>query len=171
MSDKKFRAIERKIANLVNKERIARRLSPLVEELRLSVFNRGHAQYCADLGSLNHDFAQQRVTQFSDDIIIPEYGQGAYFPGSYDVTTIVGFGENVAGYYLSESQEASFLAQDDAIGTISESFLSRELVVGWLNSPNHFANIIETSWSFSGIGTAYSPETKLFVAVQIFIIN
>lgn len=167
MNDKVLMELENACFRLCNRERVARRVEPLLNEQRLSFYNRGHALYCCNAGYSNHDFFSERVLEFAEVTMIPEYGITGHSPGSTDFYLPVSVGENVAMVEYSEGV-ASFLATAENISAGFAMTLVSPFVTAWINSPGHFAGLIDRNWNVSGLGIAYIPESRLACAVQIF---
>lgn len=43
-----------------------------------------------------------------------------------------------------------------------------DLVTGWVNSPEHYANLINAEYSLTGVAVSFDKATKRIYAVQIF---
>ncbi len=58
------------------------------------------------------------------------------------------------------------------MGTGSEEDLptiAREAISGWMNSPGHRANILNTSFTHLGVGAYYDPQRGAYYLTQVFI--
>ena len=139
-----------------------------MNEQRLSVYNRSHAEYCCSVGYSNHDQFVQRVRIFLEDVIVPEYGISGYAAGSSDWLVPIAVAEIVAMHEYSD-EIAEMLASATTIAPPLAKSLMRPLVVSWLNSPGHFGGLIDRVYNVSGLGVAFDPESKLACAVQIFL--
>ena len=77
-----------------------------------------------------------------------------------------GLGENIAQYYLYSS--ATYLAGVEIrrnYYTLNK--LAAEIVDGWMNSPGHRENILNTRYDRAGIGVAVDAEEAVY-ATQNF---
>lgn len=123
---------QRKVAELVNHERIANGLRPLLYSRQLSEVANRRAEELAQMGTIQH----VRPDGSSYDTIYGEYGLSLSL-----------WGENTARYY----QTPYTVMYGDGIGG-----------KGWMNSSSHYANIMKSGYVFIGIGVTTDSSGKLY---------
>ncbi len=74
-------------------------------------------------------------------------------------------GENIAEIKNDAGWVPSLLT---VAARYSASDLSNEFVTGWLNSPEHRANILNSHYRRTGVALAVSPDGRRIVATQLF---
>ena len=143
--------LERRVHDLINKERRERKLAPLADDDRLSRVARGHSQ----------DMAKR---QFFDHVN-PEgldptaRGRRAGYECRKVRGNIIreGLGENLyqGSLYLRIRIEDGQRFYD----WNSAEKIAKQSVDGWMNSPGHRRNILEARYSRTGVGVAVSGDT------------
>lgn len=134
-----------KIENLIyeqtNEARKENGLPPLRYDSQLSTLARSHSQDMLDNNFFDHtnlqgedptDRAKRMGVQYIVDF------------GSYEQ---VGIGENIGNTPVATNVEGCGI-------TNSEGLLSDCAMTGWLNSPGHRANILDSSYNVLGVGVA-----------------
>lgn len=121
--------VEREIIKLVNAERTAKGLSALAADTKLAAIGRAHSK-----DMLNNDyFSHTNLSGCSSSCRVTAAGY------AWQAT-----GENIftmSGYDLSAKETA------------------RYMVEGWMDSPGHLANILNSTYTNHGVGLAISGKT------------
>lgn len=74
-----------------------------------------------------------------------------------------GFAQRVARFSFVYSAAGENLARCPDTGKPSEC-----AVTGWIKSPDHEQNLVNSEWTLCGIGTAQSPNERSFFLTQLF---
>jgi uncharacterized protein YkwD len=129
--------IEKEIFNLVNEEREKMGLNQLRYDEKLADVARLHSRNMIEQDFFSHEDPERHGPQERIEINYPEI-------------MARGFGENI-GYTHGENEEA----------------VANNLMVSWMDSPEHRANIL--SDQFSHIGVGVKPDGSRYYATQKFI--
>ena len=148
--------LENRLFELVNAQRVNYGLKPLKRSAKLSIIARGHSE---DMARRNY------ISHYTPEGLSPtDRANKAGFK-----TTIVykdrirkGVGENIAMHQdgIEENGIKRYFLK-----SVDEP--AKLLVDGWMNSPEHKANILNTDYTMAGMGVAVSKEKKV-LATQMF---
>lgn len=128
-------AIEKKILELINKERRKRRLDELSWDSRLAGLARSYSGKMARENFFGHrDSKGNSLVDRARE---------------YNIKNWSGLGENL---YFSKGI-------DDPTSSA---------VTGWLKSPGHRANLLNSSWTTTGIGIAKAKDGRIYIT-QVFM--
>ncbi len=131
--------LEHHIKSLVDSVRVAHELLPLSNDKILYQAADFHAKYLQPKKDIGHYETDAKMKTPQDRV--NHFGGTEYLAG-----------ENVLRYGLKGSYEAT----------------AREMVEGWVNSPGHYANIIEPRYVATGLAVRKHPKTGFYIAVQVF---
>lgn len=155
----RLEALEKRIHELVNKERKKRGLNSLGWSSELSRIARLHSRDMASKNYFSHydlegrNF-EHRYTRWGFACRIP-MGKGRYTLG----------GENLFQNNLYDS--VTYIRNLGATRTVydwnSLEQIARSTVSGWMKSPGHRKNILQPFWKTEGIGIAVSPDDKVLI--------
>ncbi|MCO4760301.1 MAG: CAP domain-containing protein [Myxococcales bacterium] len=150
-------AIAQRVHQEVNRVRQRHRLKPLRWDGRLSVVAHGHSRdmlrrdYFAHTAPGGADFSK-RYSRANYVCRVPLTSR-SYLTG----------GENLALTH----HNARFIVYSDGrkqpAGFRSPAEVARRVVVGWLNSPGHRANLLKPHWRQEGIGVAIGADGRIWV--------
>lgn len=131
--------LEHLIKTQVDSVRKAHGLQPLVNDSILYVAAQDHANYLSKEKTISH-YQKDKVKH------TPQNRADFYGAKHYLV------GENVLSYPLENTYIAT----------------ARKMVLGWVNSPGHFKNIITPEYQITGLAIARHPASGNIIAVQKF---
>lgn len=127
---------ERRIFDFTNVERVKRGLKPLIYEDGMADLARRHSRNMATFEFFAHEDREGMTVGARKDKYYPQI-------------LITSIGENLAFYDVS-----------------TKRFNASEIVVGWMNSPGHRANILDPQYTHLGVGVVL-VDTRLY-ATQNF---
>jgi uncharacterized protein YkwD len=152
--------LERRVHDLINKERLGHKLMALAFDERLSKIARGHSQ---DMAS--HDFFSHTNGEGQD---ATARGKLAGFTCRKQIarnTFSEGLGENLFQDNLYSRIRISGNERSYDWNTLED--IAAHSLKGWMNSPGHRRNILETNYGQTGIGIAVSDDDKVYIT-QLF---
>ncbi len=76
-------------------------------------------------------------------------------------------GENIIKTYLNKPLEREKVKPKNYINKTYED-LANDFVIGWINSPKHYANILTEDYQITGLAISVNPKKDLIYAVQKF---
>jgi len=158
--DIRISSLERRVHDLINKERLDHELAALVSDERLSKIARGHSQ---DMAA--RDFFSHTNPEGQD---ATARGKLAGFTCRKQVarnTFSEGLGENLFQDNLYSRIRISGNERSYDWNTREE--LAAHSLKGWMNSPGHRRNILEKNYGQTGVGIAVSDDDKVYVT-QLF---
>lgn len=118
-------SVEARIVELVNSERVAAGLQPLTVDTRLQSAARQHSTEMLELRYFSHYSPTKGLTNPEDRV---------YRTGISDAVV----GENIAVHSVDGNSEE----------------VARQLMIQWMNSPAHKANILKPEFTHLGVGIA-----------------
>ena len=131
-----------------------------MEDSAISDIARMHSQNMADLDVLSHDIGGKNPT---DRALDSGYDCRAYFPdGSYTY----GLGENIAKYprvrewYVTHSSARLVTFHSPGFFYRNSRSMAYGLVIGWMGSPGHMQNILDSDYRRIGVGVAIQQNEK-----------
>ena len=143
--------LEQQINTLINSERRANALIPLVPNASLSKVARSHSQNMVNRGYFNHvdpdgkgPGDRLRIAGYSCPNM---YGENIFQNNLYTRVTIRG---NQRLYDWNSLNE-----------------IAASTVKGWMSSPGHRRNILEKDYLHTGIGVAFAANGQVFIT-QVF---
>lgn len=139
----------------VDSVREAHGLEVLANDSILYVAARHHAEYLGELDRLSH-FEMEY-----DSLKTPQL-RGRYFGA--DSRYLIG--ENVAKGFHNKVVSSKRSREGNYVGTYAE--VAREIVIGWVNSPGHYRNMITPGYEVTGVSIFIHPEDSSVFAVQKF---
>jgi len=157
--DIKISDLEQRVHVLVNKERAGRKLAGLRFDDKLARIARTHSQDMARRNFFDH------VNPDGQDPTAR--GEAAGYTCekvSGDLVT-VGLAENIF--------QGNLYSRVRTVGTQksyewnSADEIAAESLTGWMNSPGHRRNIVETTYIKTGIGIAIARDDKVYIT-QVF---
>lgn len=147
------RFLEHRIKEGIDSVRVAHGLTRLYNDSILYVAAAYHAGYLFKRGELSHDepeFPDRKTPQLRAEY----FGARNY-----------GVGENIAYTYAG-------MPVKNKKGTthVSTTYrqVANDLVIGWVNSPGHFRNMLTPEYNATGLAVYADPETGRIYAVQKF---
>lgn len=152
-------ALEQRIHQLANHERVKRGLTPLAWNPVVQQVARRHSRdmarrhYFAHLSPEGHDLAyrysqQGFVCQIQVGSAVYMGSENIYETSLYEARDYVG--EVVTRTYWKDLEN-----------------IAQTIVKGWMSSPTHRRNLLEPSWQTHGIGVAISGDDRVY-ATQDF---
>ena len=146
--------IERLVIEFTNKERIGAGLRPLRHDVAISKIARSHSENMARLGLMSHDIGGRGPT---DRALNAGYNCRAY---SGDGSYTYGLSENVAEHPRVVEWMGWGTSYRPVDFSQDAGAMARELVDGWMSSPGHRKNILDSDSRRIGVGVAIreSPE-------------
>ena len=146
--------IERLVIEFTNKERISAGLRSLRHDVAISKIARSHSENMARLGLLSHDIGGRGPT---DRALAAGYNCRAY---SGDGSYTYGLSENVAEHPRVVKWMGWGTSYRPVDFSQDAGAMARELVDGWMSSPGHRKNILDSDSRRIGVGVAIreSPE-------------
>ncbi len=150
-------AVESEIHRLTNEERVQRSVRALSYDPSLASIARGHS---GDMAQFNY-FAHNNLLGQSP---IDRGAQAGYACrkdyGSYYTE---GIAENIfqTSLYSSYTTTLGGLVVSRDYRTMEE--IASQIVDGWMDSPGHRRNILETSYDQEGIGVVVTADEKVYV--------
>lgn len=146
--------LEKSIHALVNRERAAKGLQPLVWDAKLAAIARGHSADMSRRGYFAH--ASPEGANFD-----ARYA-GARYRCHVPVGDVVhGGAENIARDDLWA--KITTLGDRKVYDWHSEDELAKRTVGGWMKSPGHRANILTPHWLHEGLGVRVTRDLKVYV--------
>jgi len=157
-----YRAIEKDVHRLVNRERTDRRLPPLTWVDSLRTLSLVHSRDMRDRDFFGHTSPDGETVNDRADML------GLYCR-RIDGNTVYGFGENLykATLYVQYQdfyEDDQFLRREYEWKT--EAGIAQEIVDGWMNSPGHRQNILTKGYDVEAIGIVADRER--FYVTQVF---
>jgi uncharacterized protein YkwD len=152
--------LERRVHDLINKERIDHELTVLAFDERLSAIARGHSHDMASRGFFSHTNPEGRDATAR--------GKLAGFTCRKQIarnTFSEGLGENLFQDNLYSRIRISGNERSYDWNTLEE--IAAHSLKGWMNSPGHRRNILEKNYGQAGIGIAVSDDDKVYIT-QLF---
>lgn len=152
-------ALEQRIHELINKERIDKKLKPLQFEVKLSSIARAHSADMARRKFFNHVNPDGRGPT--------ERGERASYTCRKDFGShfAEGLAENLYQGNLYSSVRTRGTQKTYAWNSLEE--IAKQGVAGWMKSTGHRKNILEKNYDREGIGVAISSDDKVYVT-QMF---
>lgn len=147
-------ALELRIHELINKERVALGLTVLEWQPGLLAIARGHSADMATRGYFAHNSPEGE--SFSG-----RYVRGGFTCEIRIENTIYLGGENLFKNNFYDSWE-----EVNGVRTYKWNSLERvaaTTVYGWMQSPGHRANILKPYWRSEAIGIAYSSDDRIYI--------
>ena len=150
-------AVELEIHRLTNEERVQHSVTALSYDPSLASIARGHSGDMAQLDYFGHEnFLGQTP---SDRAAKAGYGCRKDY-GSY-------YSEGIAENIFQTSLYSSYTTTPGGL-VVSRDYMTMEeiaaqIVEGWMDSPGHRENILDSSYEKEGIGVAVSAEEKVYI--------
>jgi uncharacterized protein YkwD len=152
-------SLEKRIHDLINAERKARKLKALRSDSRLSSIAEGHSE---DMGRRNFF---SHVNPDGEDPTARGKRAGYTCRKESGRRISAGLAENI--YQGNLYSSVRIRGNERTYDWNTEEEIATESVRIWMNSPGHRRNILETSYDRSGIGVSISRDSKVFVT-QVF---
>ena len=151
--------LERRIHDLINSERRARKLSALQFDNKLSSVARAHSADMARRNFFSHENPDGRNPT--------ERGERAGYTCRKDLGSYIaeGLAENLYQGNLYSSVRTRGSQKTYAWNTLED--IAKQGVSGWMKSTGHRKNILEKTYEKTGIGVAVSRDDKVYVT-QVF---
>lgn len=147
-------SLERKIHDLVNRERRAQNIKPLAWDARLAAVARGHS---GDMAKRDYFSHQSPEGEGFDG----RYSRARYRCALRTGDTVHAGAENIARGNLYASVTTRNGVQ--YFDWNSESRIARTTTEGWMASPGHRANILAPHWKHEGIGVVIAPDRRVYI--------
>ncbi len=149
--------LEYEIHELVNTERVKQGLPSLAYDDALADIARDHSNDMATYNFFSHNNLNgQDPTDRAIAAGYPvykDYGNGVYSEG---------IAENIYQNWLYDG--LSYYNENEPIYKWStQSEIASSTVNGWMNSPGHRANILDSSYDKEGIGVSITADYKVYV--------
>jgi len=127
----------------------------LVNDSILYIASKHHADYMNENNRMSHFEANAKKTR-TPQLRAEYFGAKKY-----------GVGENVL---LTPYNVVITTKNKRKLNTITYHKLAESIVVGWVNSPGHFKNIITPSYQITGVSVAINKEKNKLYACQKFAV-
>jgi uncharacterized protein YkwD len=147
-------SLEKAIHVLINKERQANGLSPLVWDEVLSEIARNHSSDMSKRKYFDHSSPE------GHDYVY-RYEQEGYQCAVVEGRTIHMGAENIALNHLYDS--VITINGEVYYNWNSQEDLAKTTVQGWMRSPGHRKNILTPYFRKEGIGVVISPDDKVYI--------
>ena len=149
-----------RVHGLINEQRVAYGLSPLVLDSKLSLVAENHSKDMASKNYFSH------VNQGGEGPTARAEKAGYYcrtdFGGGY---YSVGVAENILQTWVfGKPIVVNGIATYDRV---EMEHLAKSVVDGWMNSPGHKHNILTKEYSKEGVGVGISSQGKLYVTEDL----
>ena len=148
--------LESEIHVLINNERQNYGLSPLQYDSKLADIARDHSQDMAARNYFDHNNPEgQGPTEraiAAGYTVYKDLGGGWYSEG---------IAENIFQNWLYDS--ITYINGIPSYDWSTQSEIASSTVSGWMNSPGHRSNILESSYEKEGIGVAISSDYKVLI--------
>ena len=153
-------SLERRVHDLINRERLEHKLTPLTDDERLSKIARGHS----------HDMSARDFFSHvnPDGLDATARGKRAGYTCRKEIrsrTFREGLGENLFQDNLFSRIRISGNERSYDWKSLEE--IAATSIKGWMNSPGHRRNILEKNYGQTGIGIAISDDDKVYIT-QVF---
>jgi uncharacterized protein YkwD len=146
--------LEKSIHGLINRERAAKGLQPLVWDAKLAAIARSHS---ADMAKRSY-FAHASPEGANFDA---RYAKARYKCSVAVADVVHGGAENIARDDLWA--KITTLGDRKFYDWHSEDELAQRTVSGWMKSPGHRANILTAHWRYEGLGVVVARDLKVYV--------
>ena len=150
-------SLELEIHRLTNEERAHRSVSELSYDYKLASVARGHSRDMAQLDYFAHE--NRRGKSPTDRATQAEY----QCRKDYGIYYTEGIAENIFQTSLYSSYTVFLGGRVVSRDYMTVAEIAGQVVDGWMESPGHRANILETSYDQEGIGVAVSSDEKVYV--------
>ncbi len=147
-------SLEKKIHDLINKERKKYGLDPLGWDDALARIARKHSRDMAKRNYFSHYSPEGRDFAY-------RYEQEAYTCGVKVGRTIYEGAENIFQNNLYDS--VTTVNGVKYYDWNSEDTIAETTVAGWMKSPGHRKNILTPHWGKEGLGIAISSDDKIYI--------
>lgn len=149
-----FRYLEHLVKTGIDSVRQSHGLDPLANDSILFVAAKDHAEYLTRKKILSHFQNDVPAKRTPYDRVI--------FHGGKDFASV---GENIISTFIHQPVKGK--GQEVHI-TETYGQAAADMVIGWVNSPPHFQNIINPVFKSTGVAIIYDLEEKNFKGVQKF---
>ena len=156
LKDINFKFLEYLVKTKIDSLRKSKALNPLISDSVLYMASADHAEYQNKTQGISH-FQKNNDKKKSPQKRAEFYGANDYFVG-----------ENVALIYLYANTTYAHVRSNETHIVTSYDQAASELVINWVNSRGHYANIITPSYEITAVALAYDSTEKALYAVQMF---
>jgi len=148
------RYLEHLIKCGIDSVRISKGLLPMANDVILQKAASFHAQYLDSTKRLTH-FQNEFAATRTPTLRAAKFGATAHYL----------VGENVAKTFVDKPMKDK---KGRLYSNQTYAQAARDLVIGWVNSPPHYANIINPEYQITGVAISLNTERKEIKAVQKF---
>lgn len=143
------------VHQLVNEERQSRKRTPLRQDERLSTIARTHSQDMAEKDYFAHEnlLGQGPSERAAQQIYNCRKDYGSYYTE--------GVAENIFQNWLYSSITYVGPIPSKSYSSVEE--IAASTVIGWMESPGHRQNILDTAFDRVGTGVAVSQDEKVYI--------
>ena len=151
--------LEHLVKTEIDSVRQSKGLLPLFNDSILYLAAQNQANYLTDKNSLGHFQPENKDKKSPADRV-------KFFGGKDFIST----GENAilvfvhTPYNAHTSKKGSFSTR--TINTYQQA--AYDIMIGWVNSPGHYANIITKEYKTTGLALVFDKTTKAIRAIQVF---
>jgi uncharacterized protein YkwD len=150
-------SVELEVHRLTNEERVRHSLRPLAYDPRLAAVARKHSQDMAELDFFAHENLRgQSPTDRADQA-------GYTCRKDYVSYYTIGIAENIFQTWLYSSYTTSLSSLVASREYMTMEEIASQVVTGWMNSPGHRQNILESTYDREGIGLSVAADEKVYV--------
>ena len=151
--------IESLVFQYTNEERNKHGKSSLTNDARLASIARGHSYDMGNRGFFDHDTPEglEPTDRANNAGHSCRKDYGSYYT--------IGIAENIAQHWLYTSYMT--IGIKSSYTWHSEESLAREIVDGWMNSPGHRENILDSDYDRLGVGISITKDDAVY-ATQNF---
>jgi len=157
--DIKISDLEQRVHVLVNKERAGRKLAELRFDDKLARIARTHSQDMARRNFFDH------VNPDGQDPTARGEAAGYTCEKVSGDFVTVGLAENI--FQGNLYRRVRTVGTQKSYDWNSADEIAAESITGWMNSPGHRRNILETTYIKTGIGIAIARDDKVYIT-QVF---
>ncbi len=151
----RVRELEELVHQIVNLQRQKNELSSLGYDANLATIARNHS---ADMATLDYFEHRNLAGEEPSD---RGARQGYDCRKDYGTHYTIGIAENIyQGWLYSSITYVGFTEQKNWSSTQE---IAQDVVVGWMNSPGHRANIVNDAYDLEGIGVAIAADNRIYV--------
>ncbi len=147
-------SLERRIHELINRERKARGLSRLRWNDSLSRIARNHSRDMAERGYFAH--VSPDGNGFQD-----RYREAGYVCAIPQGLTVYAGAENI--FLNNRYDSITTMNGREIVDWNTAEKIADTTVQGWMDSPGHRRNILEPVWRSEGIGVFLAPDDSIYI--------
>ncbi|MFA6924877.1 MAG: CAP domain-containing protein [Bacteroidales bacterium] len=143
----------------IDSVRQSKRLNTLLNDSILYLAASDHVNYLNEKNKLSH-------FQFGNKEKKAPWNRVNYYGGKYALV-----GENAILIYINtpttyKHEKKKGITTTHVVSTYKQA--ANDIMLGWVNSPGHYANIITKGYKITGVALSYNSKEKVIHGVQVF---